>query len=194
MRRRGRRRPAGRLGAGPTRRQRRRLRAGRLHPLRAGEGRRPPADRGGARGRRSDGAARGARGPLRRAARAAAQPDRAAAGADQARTGRRPRGHVPRRPARGDADRARFGAGQADPAEIPEALYESGKSQLSMRVPEDPSKRFPAVVRAADVLLAVTREAAMNVTGRVRELVTGRCGRRSRAFKARRGSLPSAPQ
>jgi transcription-repair coupling factor (superfamily II helicase) len=45
-------------------------------------------------------------------------------------------------------------------AEIPEALYESGKSQLSMRVPEDPRKQFPAVVRAADVLLAVTREAA----------------------------------
>ncbi len=45
-------------------------------------------------------------------------------------------------------------------AEIPEALYESGKSQLSLRVPEDPVKRFPAVVRAADVLLAVTREAA----------------------------------
>ena len=45
-------------------------------------------------------------------------------------------------------------------AAIPEALYESGKSQLSMRVPEDPRKRFPAVVRAADVLLAVTREAA----------------------------------
>jgi|SRR5579875_745496 len=44
--------------------------------------------------------------------------------------------------------------------EIPEALYESGKSQLSLRVPEDPLKQFPAVVRAADVLLAVTREAA----------------------------------
>jgi len=44
--------------------------------------------------------------------------------------------------------------------EIPEALYESGKSQLSMRVPEEPEARFPAVVRAADVLLAVTREAA----------------------------------
>jgi transcription-repair coupling factor (superfamily II helicase) len=44
--------------------------------------------------------------------------------------------------------------------EIPEALYESGKSQLSVRVPEDPGKRFPAVVRAADVLLSVTREAA----------------------------------
>src|SRR5207302_7217609 len=38
-------------------------------------------------------------------------------------------------------------------AEIPEALYESGKSQLSVRVPSDPAKRFPAVVRAADVLL-----------------------------------------
>jgi transcription-repair coupling factor (superfamily II helicase) len=45
-------------------------------------------------------------------------------------------------------------------AEIPEALYESGKSQLSVRVPADPAKRFPAVVKAADVLLAVTREAA----------------------------------
>jgi transcription-repair coupling factor (superfamily II helicase) len=45
-------------------------------------------------------------------------------------------------------------------AEIPGALYESGKSQLSMRVPDDPQQRFPAVVRAADVLLAVTREAA----------------------------------
>jgi transcription-repair coupling factor (superfamily II helicase) len=45
-------------------------------------------------------------------------------------------------------------------AEIPEALYESGKSQLSVRVGDDPVKQFPAVVRAADVLLAVTREAA----------------------------------
>ncbi len=44
-------------------------------------------------------------------------------------------------------------------AQIPEALYESGKSQLSLRVPDDPARRFPAVVRAADVLLAVTREA-----------------------------------
>jgi transcription-repair coupling factor (superfamily II helicase) len=45
-------------------------------------------------------------------------------------------------------------------AEIPEALYESGRSQLSVRVPEEPSERFPALVRTADVLLAVTREAA----------------------------------
>jgi transcription-repair coupling factor (superfamily II helicase) len=39
--------------------------------------------------------------------------------------------------------------------EIPGAVYESGRSQLSMRVPDDPRKRFPAVLRAADVLLAV---------------------------------------
>jgi transcription-repair coupling factor (superfamily II helicase) len=44
-------------------------------------------------------------------------------------------------------------------AQIPEALYESGKSQLSVRVPKDPAQRFPAIVRAADVLLAVIREA-----------------------------------
>jgi transcription-repair coupling factor (superfamily II helicase) len=44
--------------------------------------------------------------------------------------------------------------------ELPEALYESGKSQVSVRVPADGQERFPAVVRAADVLLAVAREAA----------------------------------
>ncbi len=44
--------------------------------------------------------------------------------------------------------------------ELPEALYESGRSQMSMRVPRDEAERFPAVVRAADALLAVIREAA----------------------------------
>jgi transcription-repair coupling factor (superfamily II helicase) len=44
--------------------------------------------------------------------------------------------------------------------QIPGALYEAGRSQLSVRVPDDPSERFPAVVRAADALLAVSREAA----------------------------------
>jgi transcription-repair coupling factor (superfamily II helicase) len=43
---------------------------------------------------------------------------------------------------------------------IPEALYESGRSQVSLRVPDDPGERFPAVVRAADALLEVTSEAA----------------------------------
>ncbi|MGI8731540.1 MAG: transcription-repair coupling factor, partial [Solirubrobacteraceae bacterium] len=45
-------------------------------------------------------------------------------------------------------------------AQIPGALYEPAKSQLSMRVPDDPAERFPAVLRAADALLAVTRAAA----------------------------------
>ena len=44
-------------------------------------------------------------------------------------------------------------------AEIPEALYESGRSQLSVRLPRDEHERFPAIVRAADVLLSVMREA-----------------------------------
>ena len=43
--------------------------------------------------------------------------------------------------------------------ELPGALYESGRSQLSLRVPDDPGQRFPAVVKAADVLLAVQRAA-----------------------------------
>ena len=45
-------------------------------------------------------------------------------------------------------------------AALPGAIYESGRSQLSLRVPDDPEQRFPAVVNAADVLLAVQREAA----------------------------------
>jgi transcription-repair coupling factor (superfamily II helicase) len=44
--------------------------------------------------------------------------------------------------------------------ELPEALYESGRSQVSVRVPREGEQRFPSVVRAADVLLAVVREAA----------------------------------
>jgi transcription-repair coupling factor (superfamily II helicase) len=44
--------------------------------------------------------------------------------------------------------------------ELPEALYESGRSQVSVRVPTEGEQRFPTVVRAADVLLAITREAA----------------------------------
>jgi transcription-repair coupling factor (superfamily II helicase) len=44
--------------------------------------------------------------------------------------------------------------------ELPEALYESGRSQVSVRVPKEGKERFPSVVKAADVLLAITREAA----------------------------------
>ena len=44
--------------------------------------------------------------------------------------------------------------------QLPEALYESGRSQVSVRVPKEGTERFPSVVRAADTLLAVVREAA----------------------------------
>jgi transcription-repair coupling factor (superfamily II helicase) len=44
--------------------------------------------------------------------------------------------------------------------ELPGALYESGRSQVSVRVPKAGAERFPSVVRAADALLAVMREAA----------------------------------
>jgi transcription-repair coupling factor (superfamily II helicase) len=54
-----------------------------------------------------------------------------------------------------DADRA---AALRDA--LPAATYEPGRSQLSVRVPEDPQQRFPAVVAAADALLGVTRAAA----------------------------------
>jgi len=44
--------------------------------------------------------------------------------------------------------------------ELPEAMYEAGRSQVSVKVPKDGAERFPAVVRAADLLLAILREAA----------------------------------
>jgi transcription-repair coupling factor (superfamily II helicase) len=44
--------------------------------------------------------------------------------------------------------------------QLPEALYESGRSQVSVRVPREGPERFPAVLHAADVLLSVVREAA----------------------------------
>ncbi|HEY7829771.1 MAG TPA: transcription-repair coupling factor [Solirubrobacteraceae bacterium] len=44
--------------------------------------------------------------------------------------------------------------------QLPEALYEAAKSQVMVRVPSDGPQRFPAVVAAADALLAVVREAA----------------------------------
>jgi transcription-repair coupling factor (superfamily II helicase) len=39
--------------------------------------------------------------------------------------------------------------------ELPEALYEPGRSQVSLKVPDDPAQRFPAVVRASDAILAL---------------------------------------
>jgi transcription-repair coupling factor (superfamily II helicase) len=44
--------------------------------------------------------------------------------------------------------------------EIPGSLYEAGKSQFSVRVPNEPSEQFPAVIAVADALLAAVRGVA----------------------------------
>ena len=43
---------------------------------------------------------------------------------------------------------------------LPSSVYEPGRAQLSVTVPREPEERFPAVVAAADALLAVATEAA----------------------------------
>jgi transcription-repair coupling factor (superfamily II helicase) len=42
--------------------------------------------------------------------------------------------------------------------QLPEALYEAGRSQVSVRVPRDDVRRFQTVVETADTVLALTRE------------------------------------
>ena len=94
------------------------------------------------------------------AARAAAQPHIPPAGADQARPGRRAHRHVPRRAPRRHADRARLRARQAPaPARRGLALRVRAARSSRCACPMTRPQRFPAVVRAADVLLAVMREA-----------------------------------
>jgi transcription-repair coupling factor (superfamily II helicase) len=41
---------------------------------------------------------------------------------------------------------------------IPEAVYESGRSTVRVRVPDEPAARFPAVVAAAEAVLEVASE------------------------------------
>jgi transcription-repair coupling factor (superfamily II helicase) len=41
---------------------------------------------------------------------------------------------------------------------IPEAIYESGRSTVTVRVPDEPEERFPALVRAAEAILEVATE------------------------------------
>jgi transcription-repair coupling factor (superfamily II helicase) len=43
-------------------------------------------------------------------------------------------------------------------AELPEAIYESGRSTVAVRVPDDPAARFPAVVAAAEAILKAATE------------------------------------
>jgi transcription-repair coupling factor (superfamily II helicase) len=41
---------------------------------------------------------------------------------------------------------------------IPEAIYESGRSTVRVRVPDEPAARFPAVVAAAEAILEAVTE------------------------------------
>ena len=43
-------------------------------------------------------------------------------------------------------------------AALPGAIYESGRSIVKVRVPDDPAARFPAVVAAAEAILSVATE------------------------------------
>ncbi len=43
-------------------------------------------------------------------------------------------------------------------AALPGAIYESGRSTVKVRVPDDPAARFPAVVAAAEAILNVAAE------------------------------------
>ncbi len=40
-------------------------------------------------------------------------------------------------------------------ARLPEAIYESGRSTVAVRVPDEPAARFPALVAAAEAILEV---------------------------------------
>ena len=43
-------------------------------------------------------------------------------------------------------------------ARLPEAVYESGRSTVAMRMPEEPAERFAALVTASEAILRVASE------------------------------------
>ena len=149
-------------GAGAPRRRRRRLRAGRLRPLRAGEDRRPPPDRRRARRRRprascaTSSRTASARCPSRWSNLLALQRARIKLGAAGARA----------------VDASAAAGSSSTPIELDsERRCErcaSGSPEARLRVRalaghaagarRPPTERFPAVVAAADALLAVERE------------------------------------
>ena len=162
--------------AGAPRRARRRLRARRLRALRGGQDRDPPPRRRRARDRRPDRAARGARGPLRPDAGAAREPDPAPGRAHQARAGP---AHGRRASARGGSRVRRSSSTRAARRRCARScprrdLRVRRKRTVRVRVPEDPAARFPAVVAAAEALLA-RRTRSLSVM----------IGRRSRAVRRR---------
>ena len=47
---------------------------------------------------------------------------------------------------------------QALKAELPDAVYESGRSTIAVPVPQEPEERFPTVVAAAESILRAATE------------------------------------
>jgi len=47
-------------------------------------------------------------------------------------------------------------------AEVPDAVYESGRTTVVLRMPDEPQERFAALVRAAEVVLKVASEPPSN--------------------------------
>ena len=144
-------------GAGADGPARGRLRARRLRALRGGEDRDAPARGGRARDRRPDPAARGARGPLRAAARAARQPDQAPGRAHQARPRRAP---GPWTSAAGGwrwrrSSSTRSGRPRAARGGPGGASTSPGGARSACGCPRRPPERFPAVVAAAEAILEV---------------------------------------
>ena len=146
--------------AGSPGRRRRRLRPGRLRPLRAGQDRRPPAPRRRAsRSPTSSACARSsrtasARFPSRVENLLSLQRARIKFGQAGARTVSFRGDRLAVVPIELDSARARRLR-----EELPEALYESGRSQVSCGSRKT-GGALPDVVSAADALLAVVREAA----------------------------------
>ena len=137
----------------------RRLRAGRLRALRGGQDRDPPARGGRARGRPADHAARGARGPLRPACRTALdnlirlQDARIKLGRAGARSVDFSGGWMAVAPIELDSRGAK-----ALRERVPEAVFESGRSTVRVRLPDEPAERFRAVVAAAEAILETATE------------------------------------
>ncbi len=136
----------------------RRLRPGRLRALRGRQDRDPPARGGRPRGRPADRAARGARGPLRaRATRLDNLIRLQDARIKLGRAGARSVDFTGETMSVAPIDLDSRGA-KALRERVPEAVFESGRSTVRVRLPEDAAERFRAVVTAAEAILETATE------------------------------------
>ena len=135
--------------AGAARHRRRRLPAGRVHPVRGGEDRRPPPDRRRPRGGRAARAPRRAARPLRPGARAGRRTCSRCSGRGSSS---RPPARAPPRSAAGGSRSPRSSSMRRPSGRlrerIAEAIYELRTRTLSLRVGDDPGERLASRARA----------------------------------------------